>query len=193
MFVAAMLIGLGAGAVLHNLALRIRGAVRRRKDRLLNREATLFDLIIWACGDRLREIPNASAEKLLLTGQLDEDAAKVLYWALAECIARNPDDKRLAGFYTFWHSPAFDGYRLYSDKLTPLDTASYEAYCHGNLPRIHELDRHSFADPVLVVPEEYPAKRHLQPAAAAENVDGEVHDAEHAADDGHDKGDNVCC
>ena len=173
-------------SVLLNLALVLFACAVWSKNRPYRRNRGLFEVIVRTGMEEGHKISDDSCIELLLTGKLNEEATDFFRWAASECFAWYPHDRRISRIYEVWLTPAFDRYRIYSDK-TPV------FMFHSNLTDndirgsdVHDLNGKApgVIAPASPVVKKDPSRRDLQDGTMPANVNQEVDDAKGSAKNG---------
>lgn len=116
-------------SILLNLLFLLFACIWWRKNRKARLEGGLFEVIVRRGVKSGYVVSDDACIELLLTGKLNEEATDFFRWAASECFARYSHDGCISRLYEVWFTPAFDDYRLHSDK-TP-------ACLHANLTNRH--------------------------------------------------------
>lgn len=109
-----------------------------RKNRKARHEQSLFEVIIRRGVKSGYVVSDDACIELLLTGKLNEETTDFFRWAASECFARYSHDGCISRLYEVWFTPAFDDYRLYSEK-TPVCLDSDLTNRHIRRTNVHDL------------------------------------------------------
>ena len=109
-----------------------------RHNRHSHRRQSLFETIVRRGLESGHKVSDDACVELLLTGKLDEEATDFFRWAASECFARYAHDGSISRLYEVWFTPAFDAYRLYSEK-TPVCLNSNLTNRHIRRTDVHDL------------------------------------------------------